>query len=62
MKFGLPMAGSTTLVIWGLLEFYDAYEATGLLDNIYDTIKWPLDYFIKAHPTKFEFYAQVCDV
>ncbi|XP_050412036.2 endoglucanase A [Patella vulgata] len=61
VKFGLPMAGATTLLVWGLIEFKSGYEAAGLLANIYDSVLWPLAYFMKAHPTKFEFYAQVAD-
>lgn len=33
--------------------------AAGELKNMLDCIKWPLDYFMKAHPSKYEFYAQV---
>ncbi|ESO99349.1 hypothetical protein LOTGIDRAFT_231044 [Lottia gigantea] len=61
VKFGFPMAASTTLLLWGFIEFYDGYEYAGLVNEMYDCVQWPLTYFMKAHPTKFEFYAQVGD-
>jgi endoglucanase len=33
IKFGFPMAGSTTVLVWGLLLFTDAYQQTGELAN-----------------------------
>ena len=59
VKFGLPMAYSVTVLTWGLLRYNDAYVEAGELKNMLDCIKWPLDYFMKAHPSKYEFYAQV---
>ena len=32
VKFGLPMAASTTLLAWGILEYRDAYANSGQLD------------------------------
>ena len=61
LKFGLPMAYSTTVLAWGLLEYWDAYEKSAQLEYMLDSIKWPLDFFIKAHPKPDEFYAQVGD-
>lgn len=55
------MAFSTTILSWGLLEFWNAYQQTGQLNAMLDCIKWPLDYFIKAHVKPDEFYAQVGD-
>lgn len=60
VKFGLPMAYSTTVLLWGLIQFKDAYQKSHQLDYMYDSVKWPLDYFIKAHVSKNEFYVQVC--
>ncbi|XP_005099629.1 endoglucanase 4 [Aplysia californica] len=61
VKFGLPMAAASTMLLWGLVEFPDAYRSAGLLDDMRDCVRWPLDYFIKAHTKKYEFYAQVGD-
>ncbi|CAG5114571.1 unnamed protein product [Candidula unifasciata] len=48
VKFGLPMASTTTLLLWSLYAFKDGYSAAQQLDAMYDVIKWPLDYFLKA--------------
>ena len=59
VKFGFPMAFSVTMLSWGLVEYRDAYDDAGELSYILDCIKWPLDYFIKAHIKQEEFYGQV---
>ncbi|XP_070571477.1 endoglucanase E-4-like [Ptychodera flava] len=59
VKFGLPMAFTSTVLAWGLIEFKDAYEAAGQLSYMYETIKWATDYFIKAHVSPTGFYSQV---
>ncbi|KAK6176878.1 hypothetical protein SNE40_015093 [Patella caerulea] len=61
VKFGLPMAYSTAILGYGLLQWRDAYAESGQLDWMYDTIKWPLDYFLKAHTKPEELYVQVGD-
>ncbi|XP_046563047.1 endoglucanase 4-like [Haliotis rubra] len=61
VKFNFPMAFSTTLLTWSLLEYKDAYEKSGQLEKMYECIKWPLDYFIKCHTKPNELYAQVGD-
>jgi len=53
------MASSVTLLAWGIIQYRDAYQAAGELDNALDSIKWATDYFIKAHTAKYEFYGQV---
>lgn len=60
VKFNFPMAFSTTLLTWGFIEYEKAYSDSGEQDRMLDSIKWPLDYFIKAHVSKNELYAQVC--
>uniref|UniRef100_A0A2C9KE36 Endoglucanase n=1 Tax=Biomphalaria glabrata TaxID=6526 RepID=A0A2C9KE36_BIOGL len=62
VKFGLPMASSTTLLLWSLYRFKDGYAKAGQLDMMYDMIKWPLDYFLKAwKPQSRELVVQVGD-
>ncbi|XP_046563044.1 endoglucanase 4-like isoform X1 [Haliotis rubra] len=61
VKFNFPMAFSTTLLTWSLLEYIDAYNASGQLEKMYECIRWPLDYFIKCHTKPNELYAQVGD-
>ncbi|XP_036363854.1 endoglucanase E-4-like [Octopus sinensis] len=59
VKFGFTMASATTILLWGLVEFREAYEKTGLIKDMLDCVRWPLDYFLKAHTMKYEFYVQV---
>ncbi|XP_041377751.1 uncharacterized protein LOC121390096 isoform X2 [Gigantopelta aegis] len=62
VKFNLPMAFSTTTLLWGLIRFKDGYVASGELANMYDSIRWPLDYFIKCWDDQNTVYwAQVGD-
>jgi chitodextrinase len=59
VKFGLPMAYSTTMLAWGGIEYRDAYAQSGQLDYLLSNVKWATDYFIKAHSTPNELYGQV---
>ncbi|ESO91179.1 hypothetical protein LOTGIDRAFT_105269, partial [Lottia gigantea] len=62
VKFNLPMASATTLLLWGMERYKDSYVATGQLDKMYDSIRWPLDYFLKCWiPEKNYYYYQVGD-
>lgn len=59
MKFGLPFGATTHLLLWGLKVFKDGYERSGQLDNMYDTVKWALDYMLNAwNPVTKELVAQ----
>ncbi|XP_077995025.1 uncharacterized protein LOC144448621 [Glandiceps talaboti] len=62
LKLGLPMAWSAGILTWGFIEFRDAYEAAGEVDNMLDCIKWFTDYFIKCHTNTNEFYVHVGSV
>ena len=33
VKFGLPMASSATMLAWGVIDYYDAYAASGELPH-----------------------------
>ena len=59
VKFALPMAWSTTVLNWGLIEYWDAYTNAGELQNALDGVKWPLDWLLKASPDPGTFYCQV---
>ncbi|XP_045112944.1 endoglucanase A-like [Portunus trituberculatus] len=59
VKFGFPMAYTATLLGWGLVDFYEGYQATGQVEHGLAAIKWATDYFIKAHTDTYEFYGQV---
>ncbi|KAK4290658.1 hypothetical protein Pmani_036457 [Petrolisthes manimaculis] len=59
VKFGFPMAGATTVLAWGALEYGDAYTAAGELTYLLAAVKWATDYFLKAHVAPNVFYGQV---
>ncbi|KAH9505669.1 hypothetical protein Btru_055467 [Bulinus truncatus] len=60
VKFGLPMAASALNLLWSVYKWKDGYTKAGQLNQMYDMIKWPLDYFLKAwNPSKQEFTFQV---
>lgn len=65
VKFGLPMAATSTMIAWGGIEYGEAYKSAGQFDELLEAVKWGTDYFLKAHVTEGgktkEFYAQVGD-
>ncbi|XP_063408742.1 endoglucanase E-4-like [Mytilus trossulus] len=62
VKFNLPMATSAHVLGWGLEKFKDAYERAGKLDEMYDCLRTPLDYFLKCWvPSQQTYWVQVGD-
>eukprot|EP00916_Digyalum_oweni_P023271 GHVL01038651.1.p1 GENE.GHVL01038651.1~~GHVL01038651.1.p1 ORF type:complete len:507 (-),score=40.75 GHVL01038651.1:949-2469(-) len=62
VKFGFPMAGALTILLWGAERFKDGYGAAGQLDAMYDTAKWGLDYLVNSwNPFTQELVIQVGD-
>ncbi|XP_070534197.1 endoglucanase E-4-like [Ptychodera flava] len=61
VKFNFPMAFSTNMLGWGLIEFWESYEEAGELGNMLDAIRWPCEYFIKCHPSPDVYYYGVGD-
>ena len=59
VKFGFPMAYSVTVLAWGLVQYKGAYYASGELQYMLGSIRWPLNYFMKAHTSRYELYGQV---
>ncbi|MGF1539429.1 MAG: glycoside hydrolase family 9 protein [Pleurocapsa sp.] len=63
VKFGLPIAATVTLLSWGGIEYYDAYEKSGQLVHLSQNIKWATDYLLNAFandtPGNYIFYGQV---
>ncbi|MBL8212407.1 MAG: glycoside hydrolase family 9 protein [Bryobacterales bacterium] len=59
VKFGFPMASSATLLAWGLLEYRDAYAASGQLAPALANLRWATDYFLKASQTPNTLWGQV---
>ncbi|KAK3889363.1 hypothetical protein Pcinc_006633 [Petrolisthes cinctipes] len=59
VKFGFPMAGATTVLAWGAIEYGKAYTAAGEMTHMLEAVKWATDYFLKAHVAPNVFYGQV---
>lgn len=53
------MSATVTLLAWSLIEFRDAYIASGQLGEMYDCIRWPLEWMLKCHTGQNELYVQV---
>ncbi|MFF5175830.1 glycoside hydrolase family 9 protein [Micromonospora sp. NPDC000089] len=59
VKFGFPMAFSTTMLAWGAVEYRDGYAASGQLTPLLNNLRFVNDYFVKAHPAPNVLYGQV---
>lgn len=59
VKFGFPMAGATTMLAWGLVEYRQGYVAAQQLDFALANLRWATDYFLKAHTAANELWGQV---
>ncbi|MFJ8577791.1 glycoside hydrolase family 9 protein [Micromonospora sp. NPDC093277] len=59
VKFGFPMAFSTTMLAWGAVEYREGYTASGQLTNLLNNLRWVNDYFVKAHPSPNVLYGQI---
>ncbi len=59
MKFGFPMAASTTILAWGVIEYEDAYKKSSQYNYMLDNLRWVNDYFIKTHPSPNVLWGQV---
>lgn len=59
VKFGFPMAYTSTMLAWSVYEYKDGYVQSGQLDEILDNIRWATDYFVKAHTAPNELWGQV---
>ncbi|KAF6033014.1 hypothetical protein EB796_008716 [Bugula neritina] len=61
VKFGLPMASSATMLLYGLEFIKDGYEFAGQYGMGLRQVRWALEYFRKCYVDKDRFYAQVAD-
>ncbi|TQD88759.1 hypothetical protein C1H46_025648 [Malus baccata] len=60
VKFGLPMAFTTTLLAWSVIEFGDSMHSQ--IDNAKAAVRWSTDYLLKAATaTPGTLYVQVAD-
>ena len=51
IKFIQPMAFSSTMLAWGGIDYQEAYQQSGQLNELRDAVKWATDWFLKAHET-----------
>jgi len=61
VKFHFPMAASTTILAWGIIENKAAFQSSGQLAPMLSNLRWVCDYFIKCHTAPNEFWGQVGD-
>ncbi|KAK7396912.1 hypothetical protein VNO78_18075 [Psophocarpus tetragonolobus] len=59
VKFGFPMAFTTTMLSWSVVEFGGVME--GELQNAREAIRWATDYLLKATAHPDTIYVQVGD-
>ncbi|KAK9665655.1 hypothetical protein RND81_14G126800 [Saponaria officinalis] len=57
VKFNFPMAFSTTMLAWSVIEFRDLMDSD--LEPALDAIKWATDYFLKCTSVPGVVFAQV---
>ena len=46
-------AFTTTLLGWGVIDYKAEYEHSGEYINALNMIRWPLEFFIRAHTGQF---------
>ncbi|KAH6760062.1 glycosyl hydrolase 9B7 [Perilla frutescens var. frutescens] len=61
VKFGLPMAFTTTVLSWAILEYGEQMRRVKEVENAKSSLKWITDYLINAHPSPNVLYVQVGD-
>nr|AXQ39832.1 beta-1,4-endoglucanase [Diploptera punctata] len=62
VKFGFPMAFTTTVLSWGIISHEAGYTKADSLDEARAAVKWATDYFLKCHVSEHELYGQVGDL
>ncbi|KAK1264622.1 Endoglucanase 13 [Acorus gramineus] len=61
VKFNFPMAFTTTLLSWSVVEFGPELTAKNEIGNALAAIRWGTDYFIKCHVAPNTLYVEVGD-
>ena len=59
IKFGFAMASSAAMLAWGGVEYRQAYQTSGQLQNLLNNLRVANDYFIKAHTAPNELWGQI---
>ncbi|XP_023642488.1 endoglucanase 14 [Capsella rubella] len=61
MKFGFPLAFTTTMLAWSSIEMSSQLKSHKEYQHVLVALKWATDYLIKAHPQPNVLYGQVGD-
>jgi endoglucanase len=48
VKFGLPLGHTITFLAWSIVDYKDAYQSAGELENARAAIRWGCDWLLKA--------------
>jgi chitodextrinase len=59
VKFGFPMAGATTMLAWGVIDYRQGFLQAGQLNHMLNNLRFVNDFFIAAHPSPNVLYGQV---
>ncbi|KAF9900387.1 hypothetical protein EC991_007427 [Linnemannia zychae] len=59
LKFIFPLTFSLTEICYGAIEFYEGYTLADKSHHLDQTVRWGLDWLIKAHPNNNTLYVQV---
>jgi hypothetical protein len=58
VKFNLPMSAAVTMLALGGIYYKAEYQSAQLFDKLLETLKWPLNYFMKCYINPTLIYAQ----
>jgi len=61
VKYTFPAAFTTTMLVWSIIDYTDAYEAAGEMENALDQVRWGLNWLLKAHISPTELVVMVGD-
>lgn len=59
VKYTFPAAFTTTMLVWSIIDYPDAYESANEMKNALDQVKWGLDWLLKAHISPNELVVMV---
>lgn len=61
LKLNFPLATSTALLAWGLLDFPAGYAAAGQAGAALATLRWAADYLMACHTAEERYVGQIGD-
>lgn len=60
VKFGWPMAFSTSLLSWAAVEYESEISSVNQLGYLQSAIRWGADFMLRAHTSPTTLYTQAC--